>query len=213
MKTREATADQLTSAGVIAVVRLKSSEKALPLVNALVAGGIRAIEITITTPGALSIIETLSATAATDVLIGVGSVLTKDEANNAIRAGARFVVSPIGNHELVPVCHAQNIPVMLGAYTPTEAQSVHEHGADFVKIFPADTLGPGYIKSLLAPLPHLRVVPTGGVDLNNLKQFRLAGCKAVGIGSSLISAEWQANDDWERMQVAAKSFVESWKMS
>ncbi|MST00793.1 MAG: 2-dehydro-3-deoxyphosphogluconate aldolase, partial [Pedosphaera sp.] len=140
-------------------------------------------------------------------LIGVGTVLDVATCRAAIEAGAQFVVSPIVRPELVPACHAAGVPVMLGAYTPTEAQLAHEAGADFVKVFPADGLGPKFIRNLLAPLPHLRIVPTGGVDLNNIADFLKAGCAAVGAGGSLISAKILETDDWTELTRVAKEFV------
>ena len=208
--TRDEQVDRLTSAGVIVVVRLKDSSKAELLAEALIAGGVRAIEITMTTPGALRIIENLAVRFGGDAMIGVGSVLSAQIAKEAINAGATFLVSPIGRTELVPICHGRDVPVMLGAYTPTEAQTAHESGADFVKLFPAEGLGPVYIKSLLAPLPHLKLVPTGGIDLNNIQKFRLAGCKAVGVGSSLVSAEWLAKADWAQLQAVSRAYIENW---
>ena len=180
---------RLTNPGIIAVVRAQKREQVLPLTEALIAGGVVAIEITMTTPDAIEVIREVKTAVGQRGLIGVGTVLDGETARAAIAAGAEFVVSPILRTELVAVCHAAARPVMLGAYTPTEAQLAHEAGADFVKIFPADGLGPNYIKSLRAPLPHLRIVPTGGVDLNTAGDFLKAGCAALGVGSSLVSAK------------------------
>src|SRR5262249_33329327 len=111
--------------------------------------------------------------------------------------------------ELVPLARAAGRPIMLGAYTATEAQTAHEAGADFVKIFPADTLGPGYIRSLRAPLPHLRIVPTGGVEAGNVAEFLTAGCAALGAGSSLVSAKILETEDWPELTRRAKEFVQA----
>jgi 2-dehydro-3-deoxyphosphogluconate aldolase/(4S)-4-hydroxy-2-oxoglutarate aldolase len=134
-------------------------------------------------------------------------VLNAAAARAAIDAGAEYVVSPITKLELIDVAHAAGKPVMIGAYTPTEAQLAHEAGADFVKIFPADKLGPGYIKNIRAPLPHLRVVPTGGVDLNTAADFLKAGCAALGVGSSLVSAEILRTGNWAELTRLAGEFV------
>ncbi len=142
-------------------------------------------------------------------LLGVGTVLEAQTCRAALQAGAQFVVTPICRTELVAIAHAANRPIMLGAYSPTEAQLAHDAGADFVKIFPADTLGPGYIKALRAPLPHLRLVPTGGVDLHNLANFLQAGCAAVGVGSSLVSAKILQEANWPELTRRAREFVES----
>ena len=139
--------------------------------------------------------------------IGVGTILDVDTCRAALDAGAQYVVSPIVRPELVEVAHAAGRPVMLGAYTPTEAQLAHEAGSDFIKIFPADGLGPNYIKALRAPLPHLRIVPTGGVDLNTAADFPRAGCVALGVGSSLVSARILQEDNWSALTRVAREFA------
>ena len=140
-------------------------------------------------------------------MIGVGTVLDADTCRAAIAAGAEFVVTPICRTELVAIAHAAGCPIMLGAYTPTEAQLAHEAGADFVKIFPADSLGPSYIKALRAPLPHLRIVPTGGVDVHNIAEFLKAGCAALGVGSALVSAKILQEADWPELTRRAGALV------
>ena len=197
----------LTNPGIIAVVRAQHAAQVLPLSEALIAGGVIAIEITMTTPDALSAIREARAKIGERALIGVGTVLDADTARAAIAAGAEFVVTPICRTELVAIAHAAGCPVMLGAYTPTEAQLAHEAGADFIKIFPADTLGPGYIKALRAPLPHLRIVPTGGVDVQNVADFLKAGCAALGVGSSLVSTKILQEADWPELTRRAIAFV------
>lgn len=196
MPTREEIAARLEHPGVVAVVRAKSADQVLPLAEALLAGGIMAIEITLTTPNALRAIRDASARFGSSALIGVGTVLDANTAKAAIDAGAEFVVSPVSNIEVAAAAHAADRPVMLGAYSPTECQQAWEAGADFIKLFPADTLGPAYVKALRAPLPHLKIVPTGGVDLGNLDQFFKAGCVAVGVGSSMLSPALLDQADW-----------------
>ena len=117
-------------------------------------------------------------------------------------------MSPITRLEIITAAHALDKPVMIGAYTPTEAQTAHEAGADFIKIFPADKLGPSYIKSLRAPLPHLKIVPTGGVDLNTAADFLKAGCAALGVGGSLLTADILKTENWAELTRLAKAFVE-----
>ena len=197
----------LTDPGIIAVVRAQQAAQVLPLSEALIAGGVRVIEITMTTPNALAAIREAREKLGERALIGVGTVLDADTARAAIAAGAEFVVTPICRTELVAIAHAAGCPVMLGAYTPTEAQLAHEAGADFIKIFPADTLGPGYIKALRAPLPHLRIVPTGGVDVQNVADFLKAGCAALGVGSSLVSTKILQEADWPELTRRASAFV------
>jgi 2-dehydro-3-deoxyphosphogluconate aldolase/(4S)-4-hydroxy-2-oxoglutarate aldolase len=197
----------LLNPGIIAVVRAQRAEQVLPLSEALLAGGVRAIEITTTTPNAIEAMAQARKKLGDRALFGVGTILDAATCRAALDAGAEFIVSPITLKELVPLARAAGKPVMLGAYTPTEAQAVHEAGADFVKIFPADTLGPGYIKALRAPLPHLRIVPTGGVEVNNAADFLKAGCVALGVGGSLVSANILQQADWPALTRRAGAFV------
>ena len=167
----------------------------------------RALEITLTVPDALTAIREVSERFGARAVVGAGTVLNAESCRAAIAAGAEFVVSPITKLEILEAAHAVDRPVMLGAYTPTEAQFAHEAGADFIKIFPADKLGPGYIKIIRAPLPHLRIVPTGGVDLQTAPEFLKAGCVALGVGSSLISAEILRTKNWSELTRLAGEFV------
>jgi 2-dehydro-3-deoxyphosphogluconate aldolase / (4S)-4-hydroxy-2-oxoglutarate aldolase len=207
MHTKAEIISQLTNPGIIAVVRAKSANQVIPLSEALLAGGVIAIEITMSTPDAIAAIRDASKKLGDRALIGVGTVLDAATCKAAIEAGAQFIVSPICRTELVRIAAEAQKPVMLGAYTPTEAQAAYEAGSDFVKIFPADTLGAKYVKALRAPLPHLRIVPTGGVDLNTLADFFKAGCPAVGAGSSLVSKEILEKDDWAQLTKRAADFV------
>jgi 2-dehydro-3-deoxyphosphogluconate aldolase/(4S)-4-hydroxy-2-oxoglutarate aldolase len=198
---------RLADPGIIAVVRAQKSEHVIPLSEALLAGGVIAIEITITTPNAIAAIRDARQKLGERALIGVGTILEADTCRSALQAGAEFVVTPVLRPEFVPIVHAAERPIMLGAYTPTEAQTAHEAGADFIKIFPADTLGPGYIKGIRAPLPHLRIVPTGGVDVHNVADFLKAGCAALGVGSSLVSAKILQDANWPELTRKAAEFV------
>jgi 2-dehydro-3-deoxyphosphogluconate aldolase/(4S)-4-hydroxy-2-oxoglutarate aldolase len=199
---------RLIDPGIIAVVRGQHQSQIPPVCDALLAGGVTAIEITMTTPNAIDAIRDATSRLGERALIGVGTVLDAATCSSAIAAGALFVVSPILREELVAVAHRADRPVMLGAYTPTEAQLAHEAGSDFIKIFPADGLGPAYIRALRAPLPHLRIVPTGGVDLNTAAEFVKAGCAALGVGSSLVSSQILANADWPALTQLARQFNE-----
>jgi 2-dehydro-3-deoxyphosphogluconate aldolase / (4S)-4-hydroxy-2-oxoglutarate aldolase len=209
MRTKTEIISRLTNPGVIAVVRAQSKDQVLPLSEALIAGGVIAIEITMTTPDAIAAIRDARQTLGDRALIGVGTVLDQETCHAAIAAGAEFVVTPIGRAEFVAIAHAAGRPIMLGAYTPTEAQAAHEAGADFIKIFPADGLGPGYIKAIRAPLPHLRIVPTGGVEVQNVAEFLRAGCAAVGVGSSLVSTKMLQEKDWAGLTRKAGEFVKA----
>jgi len=208
MRSRADIISLLTHPGIIAIVRTDHPEQALPVCEALLAGGVIAVELTMTIPNAIEAIRQAAGQCGGRALIGVGTVLNAETCRAAIAAGAEFVVSPITRLELIEAAHAADKPVMLGAYTPTEAQTAHDAGADFIKIFPADKLGPAYIKALRAPLPHLRIVPTGGVDLNTAADFLKAGCAALGVGSALVSGEILRTANWPELTRLARAFVE-----
>jgi 2-dehydro-3-deoxyphosphogluconate aldolase/(4S)-4-hydroxy-2-oxoglutarate aldolase len=205
--SKEQIIQQLLEPGVIAIVRIQNATHVLPLAEALLAGGVNAVEITMTTPNALKIIREMREKFEPRALIGVGTVLDARTCREAIEAGAQYVISPICRTELIEVAHSASKPVMIGAYTPTEAQIAHEAGADFIKIFPADTLGPKFIKALKAPLPHLRIVPTGGVDVNTIADFFKAGSAAVGVGSSLVSPKLLEEQNWAELTRRARELV------
>ncbi len=208
MSEREKIVSGIEAEGLVAIVRVRRPELALPLAKALVAGGIRAVELTMSIPNALEAVRTIDRELGDKILLGVGTVIDNDTCRAAIDAGAKYVISPITRPSLVAVAHALDRPVMLGAYTPTEAQAAHEAGSDFVKIFPADTLGPSYIKSLLAPLPHLKIVPTGGVNLDTMEAYLAAGSAALGTGSALLKKEIIAGENWGELERLAKRFAD-----
>src|SRR6266705_3498043 len=205
-RSRAEIVSRLVTPGIIAIFRTDRMEPVLPACEALIAGGIVALEITLTVPHALAAIREAREKFDSQAVIGAGTVLNAETCRAAIKAGAEFVVSPIVRAQVVAAAHDLDRPVMLGAYTPTEAQLAHEAGADFIKIFPADTLGPGYIKAVRAPLPHLRIVPTGGIDLHNIADFFKAGCAAVGLGSSLVSEKVLRESDWPELTRRAVEF-------
>jgi 2-dehydro-3-deoxyphosphogluconate aldolase / (4S)-4-hydroxy-2-oxoglutarate aldolase len=209
MRSKSEIISLLTNPGIIAVVRAQKQEQVIPLSEALIAGGVIAIEITMTTPNAIATIRDAREKLGERALIGVGTVLDAKVCREAIEAGAEFVVTPICRTEFVAIARAADRPIMLGAYTPTEAQVAHEAGADFIKIFPADALGPGYIKALRAPLPHLKIVPTGGVDVHNVGDFFKAGCAAVGVGGSMVTAKMLQEGNWAGLTRMAEQFVEA----
>ena len=208
MRTRSEIISRLVNPGIIAVIRTEKPSQLPDLCEALIAGGVIALEITFTVPDALEAIREASRRFADRALVGAGTVLNAAMCRAAIGAGAEFVVSPITKLEIIDAAHASDKPVMIGAYTPTEAQTAHEAGADFIKIFPADKLGPSYIKALRAPLPHLKIVPTGGVDVNTAPDFLKAGCAALGVGGSLVSPEAMKTGNWAELTRLAKAFVE-----
>jgi 2-dehydro-3-deoxyphosphogluconate aldolase/(4S)-4-hydroxy-2-oxoglutarate aldolase len=208
MRTKAEILAGLLTPGVIAVVRAQKPEQVMPLSEALLAGGVLAIEITLTTPNALEAIREVRAKLGSRAIVGVGTVTEAPTAQQAIDAGAEFVVSPIMRPEIAAVARAADRPVMLGAFTPTEAQQAYEAGSDFIKIFPADTLGASYIKAVLAPLRHLRIVPTGIARPEDVTAFIKAGCVAVGLGSLLVPAQALQGSNWPDITRLAKQFVE-----
>lgn len=207
MSSRSEISARIIELGIVVVVRTPTFELVQPVCEALVEGGLAALEITLTVPDALRALREVSERFGSRVLLGAGTILNAQQCGDAIHAGAQYIISPITKLEIIEAAHARNKPVMLGAYTPTEAQTAHEAGADFIKIFPADKLGPGYIKNLRAPLPHLRIVPTGGVDLQTAPEFLKAGCAALGVGSSLVTAEILRTKNWTELARLAGEFV------
>lgn len=210
------TRDRIERTGIIAVIRAPDRESVLPLGRALIAGGVDILEVTMTTPDALEAIVDARREFGGEAVVGVGTILNPATADRALAAGAQFVVTPVLKTDLVELCHGAGNPVMIGAYTPTEAQMAHEAGADYVKIFPADTLGPGYIKSIRAPMPHLKIVPTGGVSVETVPAFLDAGCRALGAGSSLVSTRLTSEGRWDTITANARDFiaaVQNWRQS
>lgn len=205
--TREETLEAMWDPGVIAIVRSKAPVEFGPVCAALDAGGIRAIEVTMTTPGALDALDAVPSTVRGRLALGVGSVLGIEDAQRALGAGAGFLVTPVLRLDVVALCRERGVPVVCGAFTPTEAQTAHEAGADAVKIFPAEVGGPSAIKSMLGPLPHLRIVPTGGVTLETCRAFLDAGCVALGVGGGLVSEPVLERRDWAELERRAAAFV------
>jgi 2-dehydro-3-deoxyphosphogluconate aldolase/(4S)-4-hydroxy-2-oxoglutarate aldolase len=203
--------DIIRQTGVIAIMRTQSSEQLLRAADAIREGGVRAIEVTMTTPGALAVIEQAVARyqhADQEVLFGAGTVLDAESARAAILAGAQFIVAPSFNPGLVEICRRYSVPVMPGAYTPTEIVTAWECGADMVKVFPAGVGGPAFIKALKAPLPQIEMVPVGGIKLENTADFVRAGAAAVGVGSALINQKLLDSQDFGTLKERARRFME-----
>ena len=202
--------DTLFASGVIAVVRLPDAKNLRGAATALAAAGVGAVEITLTTPGALDTIAEL----ATDkglkgCMIGAGTVLDVKAARDVIARGARFVVSPAFDRFVVRYCRDHHVPCLPGAFTPTELHDAWRAGATAVKLFPASTLGPRYLTEVLAPMPSLRVVPSGGVSLENAAEWIRAGAAAVSIGSALVSAALVKNESWAELTARVRALVQA----
>ncbi len=193
--------------GVIAIMRAQSSDQLIAAADAIEAGGVRAIEVTMTTPGALGVIEQATVRYGERVLFGAGSVLDAETARAAILAGAGFVVAPTLDLAVVQLCNRYSVPVMPGCYTPTEMLTAWQAGADMIKLFPASVGGPALVKAILAPLPQLAIVPVGGVNLETAGPFIANGAAALGVGSSLVNqTRWDAGDMGELTR-RAEAFV------
>ncbi|HKZ54460.1 MAG TPA: bifunctional 4-hydroxy-2-oxoglutarate aldolase/2-dehydro-3-deoxy-phosphogluconate aldolase [Anaerolineales bacterium] len=199
---------QIGKSGVIAIMRAKSPDQLLAAAEAILAGGVDAIEVTMTTPGALEVVRQATSRYGDEVMLGVGSVLDAETARAALLAGAMFVVSPTLSAKVIELCKRYSVPVIPGAYTPTEILTAWESGADFVKVFPAEVGGPGYIKAVKAPLPQVRLIPVGGVDLETTAEFIRAGADAVGVGSALISQKLLDQGDFAEITRRARRFRE-----
>jgi 2-dehydro-3-deoxyphosphogluconate aldolase / (4S)-4-hydroxy-2-oxoglutarate aldolase len=208
-RTRAEVVAQIIERCLIAVIRADKPEQVLPICDALVGGGLTTLEITLTVPNAMDLIREARAKFDQNVLVGAGTVLSADGCRTAIQVGAEFVVTPVLRPGLIAIAHDRDTPIMLGAYSPTEAWNAQEAGADFVKLFPADKLGPGYVRSLRAPMPTLRIVPTGGVDLQTVGEFLRAGCVALGVGSALLTRDIVAGSKWGELTSLAQKFVEA----
>ena len=192
---------------LISIVRAKDSAQLLDVIEALAEGGIPLVEISMTTPDAAKVIRKAAARFGDRVIIGAGTVLSEPAAERVIDAGARFVLSPVLNRGVVGLCRRLGISVVPGCFTPTEMLDAVEAGADFVKVFPTSQVGPGYIKAVKAPLPHLELIAVGGVELSNAAEFIDAGCAAVGVGSSLVKAAFLESGDMEGLTKLAAEFV------
>jgi 2-dehydro-3-deoxyphosphogluconate aldolase/(4S)-4-hydroxy-2-oxoglutarate aldolase len=187
--SRDAVVRTIQDLGVVAVIRIRDAAKLRAVVDAIAAGGVRAIEVTMTVPGAVGLIATLAKSLPSEILLGAGTVLDAETARAVIDAGARFVVSPVLRPEVIVACHERGVPVAPGCFSPTEILDAHQRGADIVKVFPATALGPSYIKDVRAPMPQLKLMPTGGVTLDNAGDWIRAGAVAVGVGSALVDSK------------------------
>jgi 2-dehydro-3-deoxyphosphogluconate aldolase / (4S)-4-hydroxy-2-oxoglutarate aldolase len=197
---------------IIAIVRLNDLSTAIDLTRALLDGGICALEFTLSNPDAIKAMAEVKAALPEfgrgDAVIGIGTVLNPDQALTAIEAGAQFIVSPTTNLATIAVCRQLQIAVMPGAFTPTEILAAWETGASAVKVFPARSMGPSYLKDVREPLPFLRLIPTGGIDRNNIEEYLKQGAFAVGVGGNLIDKQLIAARDWTALTERARAFMQ-----
>lgn len=210
MADKEKNLARLIDSGVIAVVRVPDASQLIKLAEALEKGGVTSIEFTMTTPGALKMIEEAAGTFRDRILLGAGTVLDGETARAAILAGAEYVVSPNLSLDLIRICRRYGKVVIPGALTPTEILAAWEAGADLVKVFPAVAVGgPKYIKSLLAPLPQVKLLPTGGVDVTNAGEFIKAGAVAIGVGGKLVDKKLVAEGRFDLITENARQLVKT----
>jgi 2-dehydro-3-deoxyphosphogluconate aldolase/(4S)-4-hydroxy-2-oxoglutarate aldolase len=208
MSTKIKTLQALKETGVVAILRADKAEDMVDVGRALRQGGVRLVEITMTVPGALGVIEkAVAALAKEDVLIGAGTVLDAETARLAMLAGAGYIVSPVFRPDVIAACKRYLVPVMPGAMTPTEILNAWEAGADVIKVFPAGVGGPQFFKDLKGPLPQIEMMPTGGVTLQTAPQFIKAGACAIGVGGELAGKGLIAARDFAAITKNALQFV------
>ena len=201
--------DEIFKRKAVAVLRVKEEDKLKKVIQAIAAGGVSVAEITMTVPNAIKLIEKMNNELDENIIIGVGSVLSKEVAEEAIKVGAKYVVSPILKKEIIETALKYDVPVMPGCFTPTEIYSAFEMGADIAKVFPADVVGMQFFKSILAPMPQLKLMPTGGVSLTNAGDWLKAGACAVGIGSALLDDNVIKEENYLKLTENAKTIMNS----
>ena len=205
--TRESVVAQVEEAGIVAIIRMKEPEKVRAVAEAIGQGGVRALEVTMTVPGAVGLIAELAPQMPAGFLLGAGTVLDAETVARVVDAGAQFVVSPVFRREVLSACHARGTAAMPGCFTPTEILDAWDAGADVVKVFPATALGPGFFKDVRAPLPQVKLMPTGGVTLENAGDWIRAGAVAVGVGTALLDAKAIAAGDYRALRANAERIV------
>jgi 2-dehydro-3-deoxyphosphogluconate aldolase/(4S)-4-hydroxy-2-oxoglutarate aldolase len=209
--TRSEQLQRILDVGIVAVVRSPDSHQLIDVAKALAEGGVTVMEITFSVPNALEVIRQVRHHLGERVLLGAGTVLDPETARAAILAGAEFIVAPTLNLDVIHLCHRYDKAVMPGAFTPTEILTAWEAGADVVKVFPAEVVGPAFFKALRGPLPQIRVMPTGGVDLNTAAEFLKAGACCLGVGGQLVDPKAVATGNFDRIRDLARQYIETVK--
>lgn len=207
--TKEDQLNVIADAGVVAVIRTDTAEELVSICQAMADGGIRGVEITMTSPGAIEAIREASRVLKGRAIIGAGSVLDPETARAAMLAGADFIVGPVANLDVIGMCKRYGRIVIPGAFSPTEILQAWEAGADVVKVFPATRLGPSFIKDVLGPIPQVKLTPTGGVTLDNLGEFLKAGAAFAGVGTALVNKRMVAEQNWAELTRVAEKYVEA----
>ena len=199
--------------GVVAVIRLTDASQLRAVADALAAGGVRALEVTMTVPRAVELIEELALSLPPEILVGAGTVLDAETARQVIAAGARFVVSPVFRPAVIEMSHRHDVAVMPGCFTPTEILAAWEQGADVVKVFPATALGPAFFKDIRGPLPQLRLMPTGGVTADNASEWIRAGAVAIGVGTALVERAAVEQRRFDAITARARHFIDAVRLA
>ena len=199
---------RIIDGGIVAVMRAQSGEKLVDVAEALLAGGVKVMEVTFTVPTALHVLEEVANRMGDRILLGAGTVLDPETARIAILAGAQFIVSPSPDPEVIQLCRRYDKVVLPGAFTPTEVVQAWQAGADIVKVFPSDCVGPQYLKALRGPLPQVRLMPTGGVNLDTAAEFLRCGACALGVGGALVSSQAVADGDMAGIESLARRYVD-----
>ena len=198
---------RIEASRIIAIIRANSTNELIEAAAAIHAGGVNVIEVTMTTPNALQVISEVSAAYGDTVLVGAGSVLDAETARAVMLAGAEFIVSPITKPDVIEICNRYSKVVIPGAFTPTEILAAWEAGADYVKVFPSSGVGAAYIKDVKAPLPHIPLVPTGGINAENAAEFMSAGATALGVGSALVNNKLIEAGEFAELTERAQNLV------
>jgi 2-dehydro-3-deoxyphosphogluconate aldolase/(4S)-4-hydroxy-2-oxoglutarate aldolase len=206
--SKELNLQRVLDTGIVAVVRSPDSDQLVEVCKALADGGVTVVEITMTVPDALDVVRAVRRALGDRVLLGAGTILDPETARAALLAGAEYLVAPTVNLDVIRLCQRYDKLVMPGAFTPTEALTAWEAGADIVKIFPAEVLGPAYFKALRGPLPQIRLMPTGGVDLNTAAKFLQAGACCLGVGSQLVDPKLVAARQFDRIRELAGQYIQ-----
>jgi len=213
MSDKDKNLQTITDCGVVAIVRVSSAREAVDVCMAVARGGVTPIEVTMTVPGAIDAIREFKSAVKEEVLIGAGTVLDPETARACILAGADFIVCPTLNLEVIKVCRRYSKIIIPGTFTPTEILTAWEAGADIVKVFPASVGGPGYLKDVMGPLPQVKLIPTGGVNLETTPEFIKAGAVAVAAGSSLVDKKAVSEQNWDAITETARKFVAAVKQA
>src|SRR5216683_3752486 len=205
--SKESQLRQVLDCGIVAVVRSPDSQQLVEVARALADGGVSVVEITMTVPNALEVLRQVRQALGERLLLGAGTVLDAETARAVLLAGAEYIVAPTLNLDVIRLCQRYDKLVMPGAFSPTEILSAWEAGADIVKVFPADVVGPAFFKALRGPLPQVRVMPTGGVDLNTAAAFLKAGACCLGVGGQLVEPKAVAERNFDRIRDLARQYV------